>query len=184
MTKRVLVYEHGGTRAHTCTCVHRICYFFRTNCILWSSASQLQYTASIVSTHPNCIITVVVVLDVRRVRTVSSCPAQADIYIHPRLSSSPHLPREAVALGVVEPKVSYLGVLDVHPSLAHSALGSSLTSLVLVGDDLRDGADIRPAIGFVFVDGVSVGIPRKHLTGGKGGGRPGVYSIPCMGVFL
>ena len=74
-----------------------------------------------------------------------------------------HLPREAVALAVVEPEVAHFAVHDVHPRLSHRVLGPAFAVLVVVGDDLRDGADVRPTVIFVFVGGVVVRIPREHL---------------------
>ena len=78
--------------------------------------------------------------------------------------SAAHLPGKAVALAVVEPEVAHLAVLDIHPRLSHLLLGLAIAILAGVGDDLRDGADVRAAVGLVLVGGVVVGIPREHLT--------------------
>ena len=77
----------------------------------------------------------------------------------------PHLPCESVALAGLVPKVADFAVLDVHPGLSHIVLGQAEASLVVVGDDFRDGADVRPAVGLIFVGGVRGGVPRKHLIG-------------------
>ena len=70
-----------------------------------------------------------------------------------------YLPREAVALAVVVPEVAHFAVLDVHPRLSHLFLGPANARLAVVGDDFRDGADVRPPVGLVFVGGVGGGIP-------------------------
>lgn len=61
-------------------------------------------------------------------------------------------------------KVPHLTVLDIHPRFSHVRLGSAIARLVVVGDDLGDGADVRPTIFFVFIGGVLRGVPRKHLA--------------------
>ena len=79
--------------------------------------------------------------------------------------SSTHLPRKAIALAVVVPKVGNFAVLDVHPRLSHRALGITVASLGVVDNDLRDGADVRPTVGLVYVGGVVIRIPPEHLVG-------------------
>ena len=61
-------------------------------------------------------------------------------------------------------KVPHFAVLYVHPGLSHILLGSSTARLAIVGDYLRDGADVRPTIAFLCVGGVLGGVPREHLT--------------------
>lgn len=78
-----------------------------------------------------------------------------------------HLPRQAVALAVLEPQIAYLAALDVHPGLSHGVLGHSGARLRGVGDDLRDGADVRPPVGFVFVGRIRRVVPREHLGSGR-----------------
>lgn len=70
-----------------------------------------------------------------------------------------YLPREAVALAAVVPEVAHFAVLDVHPRLSHLFLGPASARLAVVGDDFRDGADVRPPVGLVVVGGVGGGIP-------------------------
>ena len=81
-----------------------------------------------------------------------------------------HLPSKPVALGVVEPEVRHFAVVDVHPSFPHLVLGPTVAILVVVGDDLREDADKRATIVFVFVDGVVVGVPCENLNR-KGDGK-------------
>ena len=96
-------------------------------------------------------------------------------------ATAAHLPREAVALAVVESKVTHLAVLDVHPRLSHIALGSSIARLSFVGNDLRDGANVRPAVVFVFVDGVDGSIPGEHLKSkGRGVRTRGNFVIALL----
>ena len=52
------------------------------------------------------------------------------------------------------PEVAHFAVLDVHPRLSHLFLGPAKARLVSIGDDLRDGADVRSTVGLVLVGGV------------------------------
>ena len=60
-------------------------------------------------------------------------------------------------------KVTHFAVFNVHPCLSHILLGPSTARLAVVGDDLRDGADVRSTIAFVFVWGIFRSVPREHL---------------------
>ena len=84
---------------------------------------------------------------------------------------APHLPRQAICLAPLVPKVAHLTVFDVHPCLSHVALSLSVAILVVVDDDLRHSANVGPPIVFVFVDGVGGGIPGKYLRIRKKGGE-------------
>ena len=105
-------------------------------------------------------ITVLTITPIERSVTGSGRDTQHSLQYSCRPS---HLPREAVALAVVEPEVRHLAVFDVHARRSHRVLGIPAAGLAAVGDDLRDGADIRPPIVFVFVDGVVGGVPGEHL---------------------
>ena len=83
--------------------------------------------------------------------------------LYAKCSHPHHLPCQAIALAAVESEISHLTVLDVHPRLSHVASRPSIACLAAVCDDLRDGADVRPAIVFVFVGGVLGGIPGEYL---------------------
>ena len=88
-----------------------------------------------------------------------------------KITTASHLPREAVALAILEPEVSYFAVLDIHPRLSHVALGISVAGLAAVGDDLRDGADERPTIFVGRARAVVGGIPAEHLRAKRQRGR-------------
>ena len=79
-----------------------------------------------------------------------------------------YLPREAVALAVLKAEVGHFAVRDVHPRLSHVVFGLARAALPAVGDDFRDGADVRPPIGLVFIVVVSIGVPGPNLKIGGG----------------
>lgn len=78
-----------------------------------------------------------------------------------------YLPRETVALAVLEAEVGHFAVHDIHPRLSHVVLGLARAALPAVGDYLGDNADERPPIRLVFVVVVSIGIPGPHLKTGS-----------------
>ena len=75
-----------------------------------------------------------------------------------------HLPRQAVGLAALVSKVAHFAVLYVHSRLSHMFFGSSSTCLGVVGDDLRDGADVRSTIFLVFVWGIGDRVPGENLA--------------------
>ena len=81
-----------------------------------------------------------------------------------------HLPCQAVCLAALVPQVAHFAVFDVHPCLSHVAFSSAIAILVVVGDDLRNGADVRSAIVFVIINFVVACIPGEHLSKSRGGG--------------
>ena len=93
--------------------------------------------------------------------------------------------RQTVALGVVVSEVRYFAVLDVQPCLSLVLISPAIARFTGVGDNLGDGADVRPATRITCLVAGNRGVPPENLIGvrkGMGGGRGEDVEGTCFSI--